>query len=98
MLVLVRGDGLPVPDYNDTLEDFDSDVIDALERDEDGVVVLIETFAAKRTYYSYGNGRRPVADALEELRAKYPQHQMHAFERADEDWELLARYRARWAW
>ena len=56
--------GLPDPDYNDGLLNFDADIRSAFEQKQTGQTVLIETFGGKRKYYIYvirnGPGR-PVA-------------------------------------
>jgi hypothetical protein len=44
----VRGDGLPEPDYNDTLHEFDCELIGHFELD--GRVVLVEKEAGESMY------------------------------------------------
>lgn len=94
----VRPDGLPEPDYNDALADFDAHVIEAVEESARGLVALVETFQGERTYYAYaaagGHSNRVVA----ELAGRYPQHRLRAFGGLDPDWNLWNDYRTRWPW
>jgi Family of unknown function (DUF695) len=50
-LAVVRADGMPDADYNDSLLVFDCELIQQLELG--GRVVVIETCAGKRIYYAY---------------------------------------------
>src|SRR5262245_1545533 len=50
-LASVRSDGMPTPDYNETLFRFDCELINQLE--DGGRVVLVETYSGERIYYAY---------------------------------------------
>jgi hypothetical protein len=60
----VRADGLPKAGYNDTLDSFDGDVVECLERYGLGLVVVVETFAGRRTYYACGKAVDLAANAI----------------------------------
>src|SRR5262245_28669611 len=97
-LAKVRPNGLPDPDYNEGLAEFDHEVISSLQGEGKGIVALVETFAGKRTYYAYVADPGFAAVAVERLRHSYPQHQLEARTRHDPNWGLYADYRSRWPW
>lgn len=45
----VRPDGLPEPAYNQSLAAVDADVVESLEANGQGLVVLVETFQGERS-------------------------------------------------
>ncbi len=53
LLQQVQSSGLPTPDYNETLEEFDQQIASSFANEREGVVFLVETLAGKRTYYVY---------------------------------------------
>jgi hypothetical protein len=97
-LAHIRPDGLPEPSYNDDLASFDGDVIECLERYGAGLVVLVETFAGRRTYYAYAKDVDLGASALAELGGKHPGHHLTESHEAGDGWGLFARYRALFPW
>jgi len=97
-LAEVRANGLPKSRYNDGLAQLDADVIRALESEDGAVVVIVETFAGKRTYYAYADGPGRAKAALARLREAYPQHDLTAAGGPDPDWGLYSEYRERWPW
>ena len=56
----VQSNGLPEHAYNETLADFDHEIITAFDQSLLGLAVLIETFGGRRTYYLYVASDAPV--------------------------------------
>ena len=97
-LAQVKENGLPDAEYNDSLAEFDHDVHQVIERDRDALIVIVETFAGKRNYYAYVADKARFQARAEELRAKYPQHELTIGGGDDPKWELYADYRERFPW
>jgi hypothetical protein len=97
-LAEVRADGMPVAEYNHSLADFDHDVHDCVERDGDGLVVIVETFSGKRAHYAYVADGARLGARVEELRVKYPQHVLDVRGNADPQWRFYTQYRRQFPW
>ena len=97
-LAEVTDNGLPEANYNESLAEFDQDVHRFVERDADGLMVLVETFCGKRNYYAYVADDARVEARVEELKAKYPQHSLSARGGEDAEWALYSEYRERFGW
>lgn len=97
-LANVTSNGLPEASYNDLLANFDQDVHTFVEREGDGLVVLVETFSGKRNYYAYVADDARLKTRVDELRAKYPQHSLNVRGGADAEWGLFNDYRRRYPW
>lgn len=97
-LAEVRGNGLPVSTYNLSLADFDRDMIEHVGRGGDGVVVLVETFSGKRTYYAYVADDARLICRIAELRSKYPQHILNLRHGNDPGWGFYNDYRQQFPW
>ena len=97
-LAKVRSDGMPEADYNDTLADLDSDLVELFETGSFGVTVLIETLGGRRTFYSYTQVNAPVQALVANLQKKYPGHAISVQTKSDPHWGLLASYRKQFAW
>jgi len=91
-LAKVKPSGLPEPDYNDSLADFDHDLVSAFEPSASGITVLVETFGGRRSYYIYVSADAPVEDVKRHLSTKYPQHQLHWSLQDDAGWKFIRRY------
>lgn len=95
-LAEVQENGLPDPEYNETLEELDVAIIEALESDGNGIIVLIETFAGYRNYYAYVS--KTAAGALRSLKKGFPEYALTLKQQADPEWKLYGAYRERFAW
>jgi hypothetical protein len=95
ILSKVRADGLPEPDYNDQLIDFDSTLRDTLERDG-GYVVLVETFAGKRKYYAYLASNLGVEEKIRRMGERYPQETLTFSVHSDPGWTFIKNYHDRY--
>jgi hypothetical protein len=97
-LAKVRDDGLPEPEYNDSLEDFDIALQEAMAGGEVGIVVLVETFAGKRTYYAYVNDCASFRSRVHSLRQQFQEHELTIECEADAPWKFYERYRKNFPW
>ena len=91
-LAQVLQNGLPEPDYNRTLLDLDLAIIEAMECGENGLVVLIETFAGRRNYYGYLAPEAQVAAEIRSLRKRFPNHKITVKQGQDPEWALYSEY------
>jgi hypothetical protein len=91
LLDKTKPNGLPEPDYNDTLFDFDGDVIDTF-RTLKSTVVLIETFGHKRSYYAYCPESVTLAEVQGRLTKGYPGYRLEWFERSDPTARFIKKY------
>lgn len=88
----VSPNGLPEPDYNDSLLQFDSDIRAVFENREVGQAVLIETFAGKRRYYIYVSPKINLDDLLSPVSARHPHENLTWSLRLDPEWEFIKQY------
>jgi hypothetical protein len=88
----VRNNGLPYPDYNDTLFDFDAKIREAFESKDLGLVMLIETFAGKRNYYIYSILDADIANILADTTNQYSQHKITWLTRLGPNWNFIDKY------
>src|SRR5262245_49039056 len=75
-LAHVRSNGLPESNYNGSLADLDAGIITSLESLGAGVTAIIETFAGKRTYYAYVTSGEHAQQALADVKARFPKHDL----------------------
>jgi hypothetical protein len=94
----VKRNGLPKAKYNQSLAEFDHDMHAFVERDGDGLVVLVETFAGKRSYYAYTADEARLRSRISDLRELYPQHVLDITDREDAGWRFYKRYRKQFPW
>jgi hypothetical protein len=88
----VKPNGLPDPDYNDALMQFDKDIRQAFEGAGTGLTVLIETFGGKRKYYIYAEESVTGSEALSSLSRSSPHERLSCSVHRDETWSFLAGY------
>jgi Family of unknown function (DUF695) len=91
-LTQVQNSGLPELEYNNTLEDFDVRLTGLFDNKDLGVLVLVETFAGKRSYYFYVAEIIDLENEESAIRGQYPQHELRWESRADPDWKFIKRY------
>jgi hypothetical protein len=97
-LAQVRPDGLPTPDYNESLAEFDAQIIEVLEKQGLGITVLVETYNGQRSYYAYVASVAHAKQAFEIVSGHFPQHTLALHSGADSEWGLYAEYRERFRW
>jgi hypothetical protein len=86
--------GLPEPDYNDTLADFDDDVCRYLSTLDQGKIVLIETFGHQRSYYAYCASDVSLETVKEYFANRYPNFRLEYFEKNDPNAAFIRKYAA----
>lgn len=91
-LAEVSDNGLPEPDYNDKLCDFDKAIQEAFEITKVGMTVLIETFAGKRNYYIYAIQDADVAKILSNVLQQHPAHEITWSIHPDSTWSFIQKY------
>lgn len=91
MLTNVRANGLPEARYNDSLAAFDHDVI-GITKDDNCLLVLIETFGGKRRYYYYTTENFDSTLSIQRLQAKYRNHKISSENRHDLQWTFFKDY------
>jgi hypothetical protein len=91
LLDKTKPNGLPEPDYNETLFDFDEDVIRSF-RERKAVVVLVETFGHKRAYYAYCPEQVSSVDMKDQLSTRYAKVRLECFERSDSTGIFIKKY------
>lgn len=88
----VTDQGLPVSEYNRSLEDFDESVVRGLAWKKAGTTVLVETFDCLRNYYGYARTEAAIDSFSIEIATKYPQHKLEWFRKHDPKWSFFQRY------
>ena len=84
--------GLPEPDYNDSLIIFDRDIRATFENGGIGHTVLIETFGGKRKYYIYVAQGLDLAGKIASLSKSYPQERLSLSVHPDAEWGFIKKY------
>jgi hypothetical protein len=82
--------GLPEPAYNETLFEFDEQIVGMFG--ESGIPVLVETFGGRRNYYIYVLPRLDISTAQTTLKAKYPTLTTAWTIHDGTGWKLIRRY------
>ncbi|WP_342315550.1 DUF695 domain-containing protein [Lysobacter sp. FW306-1B-D06B] len=91
-LSVVKSNGLPESDYNRSLEDLDSALLEPFSGEVHGLVAVVETFAGKRTYYVYVNASFDL-DQFERAITSRNADARLTWERDDDPtWRLLRGY------
>jgi hypothetical protein len=86
--------GLPNPDYNDSLVDFDDDVLQKLSGLNLGRVVLIQTLCHERTYYAYCDAEQSLAGVQAYFLHTYPNLRVELREQPDPKGDFIRNYAA----
>lgn len=88
----VQPNGLPEPEYNEGLINFDQEVRAAFEEINAGQTALIETFGGKRNYYIYVEDKVNVEKILSFCMKQYPKENLSWSVRLDPDWGFIKQY------
>ena len=89
-----KPNGLPEPDYNDTLADFDLELVRYLPAKQAGRIVLVETFGHKRHYYAYGGAAASAEEIRRHFESRFPGFRIESSERADPEAGFIRKYAA----
>lgn len=91
-LSLVKSNGLPESNYNRSLKDLDSALLEPFRGEVHGLVALVETFAGKRTYYVYINASFDLDQFERAITSSYADARL-TWEREDDPaWRLFRGY------
>lgn len=85
-------DGRPDPDYNETLFDFDEEIVASFDPKRRGVPVLVETFGGKRHYYFYVRAEAEISTVLSPVTRRHPDEKLTWEVRPDPKWSFLDKY------
>lgn len=88
----VKQNGLPESDYNKTLEDFDVELVNLFDPANEGIIVLVETYAGKRNYWYYLSTTIDYKTRVNRVRDKYPLHSIETSNHEDSDWGFIKEY------
>ena len=91
-LLDVKSNGLPESDYNASLTDFDGLMCKLFDKEDEGIIFLIETFAGKRHYYYFISDSDDYIKRIEKVMVVYPDIDIEAHSYRDEDWGFLKDY------
>ena len=87
----VVSNGLPETDYDKALADFDNHMCNLIDRNENGIPILIETFSGMRNYYYYVRPEVELESLLEAARLGFDV-ELTAWEKIDPEWGFLGTY------
>lgn len=94
MLAHVKENGLPEHDYNESLESLDASLTAVFKDESLGLIALIETFAGKRTYYTYLAPLFEVEGYIREIKIRFPREGLTYEVGNDPTWGLFNGYAA----
>ena len=87
-----KPNGLPEPDYNDSLIEMDMELVRAFDVDRMGVPALVETFGGKRHYYFYVTADTDVPTIISAVARRYPAERLSWTVRPDPQWGFIEKY------
>jgi hypothetical protein len=88
----VRPNGLPQPDYNDSLATLDTAVLTPFRSEKNGLVALVETFAGKRTYYVYLASGFDAQSFMSRVAELFPSESLSWKRHEDPAWKVFHGY------
>ncbi|MEP3448357.1 MAG: DUF695 domain-containing protein [Nonlabens ulvanivorans] len=88
----VKDNGLPTTDYNESLIDFDGEVVSLFESNEYGIIFLVETFGGARNYWFYLAESKPFVKTFKDLQTKHPEKKLELDYQIDSDWDFIKDY------
>lgn len=88
----VKDNGLPTSDYNKSLFDFDGEVIDLFQLENNGIVILVETYGGARNYWFYAKDIELPTKLFEVLKSKHSDKKLDLEYQDDSDWDFLKKY------
>lgn len=87
-----KPNGLPEPDYNESLFDMDCELVEAFDVGGMGVPALVETFGGKRHYYFYVSATADAPAAFSAVAQRYPAERLSWTVRPDPKWGFIEKY------
>jgi len=93
----VNAGGLPEPAYNESLKEFDHEVVGSFF-DMKGMAVIVETCSGKRVYYGYSEDVAGAEGVFGLLKQRHTQHKLEFLIKSDPSWKFYDTYRSRFGW
>ena len=97
-LAKVRADGMPEPDYNAELAEFDNAVHAFLEDNSDGMIMIVETFGGERSYHAGVIDEQTLQRWFAGLSKRFPEHDLSVKFRSDAALSFYRSYRRDFKW
>ena len=94
----VRADGTPEPEYNQSLAEFDDAVHDTLKLSGRGLVMIVETFGGKRSYYACVAESEFAEQWAEQVSGRFSECCVSAEIDCDQAWNFYRQYRREYQW
>lgn len=88
----VKQNGLPESDYNKSLNEFDSELVELADNGENGIIVLIETFGGERNYWYYIRHNFEYESSVNLIKSKFPLNVIETWSNKDKEWDFLKSY------
>jgi Family of unknown function (DUF695) len=91
LLDKVSPNGLPEKNYNKSLASFDEYMCALIDKDTNGIIFLIETFAGKRNYYYYTLPHHDISKLIEKAKI-YFKVKLTTTVKEDNGWGFFKEY------
>ena len=88
----VKENGLPTAEYNESLIDFDGEVVTLFDRNKNGIVFLVETYGGARNYWFYITDSKFFFKIFENLKNKHSDKKLELDYRTDSEWNFIKNY------
>tara|TARA_R110000868_G_scaffold822_1_gene6074 strand:+ start:2008 stop:2517 length:510 start_codon:yes stop_codon:yes gene_type:complete len=88
----VKDNGLPTADYNETLIDFDEEVVNLTDVDKNGIIFLVETFGGARHYWFYIADSKIFEEKFDDLKNKNSDKKLELNFKNDSKWNFIKDY------
>lgn len=88
----VKSNGLPTDDYNLSLLDFDSEVVDLFDAKEEGIILFVETYGGIRNYWFYTSSKVDYAAIFKILQEQNMDKKLDINVRNDKNWNFIKDY------
>ena len=88
----VKDNGLPTAEYNESLIDFDGEVVNLFAPSKNGIIFLVETFGGTRNYWFYGKDSKFFSKIFEDLKSKHSDKKLELDCQNDSDWNFIKKY------
>jgi len=88
----VKENGLPTAEYNESLIDFDVEVVNLFDLKKNGIVFLVETYGGARNYWFYITDSKFFFKTFDDLKNKHPDKKLELDYRTDSEWSFIKEY------
>lgn len=89
---LVKDNGLPTTDYNNSLINFDGEAVNLFDESNMGIVFLVETYGGSRNYWFYTNDVEMAKKKFDELKFNHSEKKLSLDISNDSGWNFLKEY------